>query len=76
MAEPSEKVTASYDMSEDVMGLADFINQQLDANKEDDLFVVYVELEDGTPCKKAEWVCNTLSDGSKTYNLRMTFEDD
>jgi hypothetical protein len=67
----SERVVATYDMDEDAMGLADWIGDRL---RNQDSPVAYVENADGDQCVKAEWVETTLTDGSKTYDLRLHFD--
>lgn len=70
------EVVAVYDMSEDAMGLGDFITQQMELLPPNASPVVYVEDHEGRPAGKAEWVKNVMSDGSgSTYELRITFED-
>jgi hypothetical protein len=66
----SERVVATYDMDEDAMGLADWIGDRL---RNQDSPVAYVENAEGGRCIRAEWVEATLTDGSKTYDLRLHF---
>lgn len=66
------KVIATYDMDEDAMGLGQFIQDQFEEHQ--DAVVVYVEDEEGRVASKAEWIANTLTDKSVTYELRITFD--
>jgi hypothetical protein len=63
-------------MDDDAMGLAGFINAQIDAIPNDDPPVVYVQMRDGARVVKASMVRETLTDGSHVYNLILTTEDD
>lgn len=74
MAEDDREVSASYDMKEDAMGLCDFILQQMENIPDDDSPVVYVEDASGFQCVRADWVEETLTDGSKTHQLVLHFE--
>jgi hypothetical protein len=69
----ADETVATYDMNEDAMGLAPFIDDQFEAHPE--AVVVYVEDEKGRQATKAEWIKTTLTDDSVVYQLRITFND-
>lgn len=71
----SDKVTTSYDFSEDAMGLGDFIEQQLDAQGDDVSLVVYVQNAEGCMASRADWVVSKLTDGSKVAELIIHFDE-
>jgi hypothetical protein len=72
----SKTTTVTYDFDEDALGLGDFITKQLDAGDADEVSpIVYVENDEGEPAARAEWIVETLTDGSKTATLRIIFGD-
>lgn len=71
----TEQVTATYDFDEDAAGLGDFITAQLEAGGDEVSPVVYVENDEGEPAARAEWIVETLTDGSKVAKLKIYFND-
>lgn len=71
---PTENL-ASYDMDEDAVGLAIFIEEQVSALPADDAPVVYVQDQHGSPILRAVLEKQTLSDGSHVYNLVLHVEE-
>lgn len=71
------QTVSSYDFSEDAMGLGDFIAAQMSrCDDESANPVVYVEDGDARKAYRADWIEETLTDGSKVYNLRLWFTED
>lgn len=65
---------ATYDFTEDAMGLGDFIVQMM-FDLPDNEIVVHVADAEGRAAKEARFERETLSDGSTVVNLIISFED-